>query len=180
MSSNFRNSESFLFTSESVTEGHPDKLCDQISDAVLDAILAQDPRARVACESFTSTGMAFVAGVMNTTAMIDYPAVIKQAIADAGYTDAAYGIGADTCNIMTSIKAQSPDIAMGVNQALESRQGAMTDAKVDSIGAGHQGMMIGFPCHEPPGYTPLPLAPPASPQAPPSKSGSGPTRRGPS
>ncbi len=156
MSTSFMSSPSFLFTSESVTEGHPDKLCDQVSDAILDAILAQDPMARVACETVVSTGLALVTGEITTTAVVDYPKVIRKAIRDTGYTEAEYGISADHCSVITAINKQSADIAMGVDEALEHREGTM-DEQIEAVGAGDQGMMIGFACDETDALMPMPI-----------------------
>lgn len=125
-----------LFTSESVTEGHPDKICDQISDAILDEILAQDPDARVACETFAATGMIMVAGQITTDCYVDIPKVVRKTVEDIGYTRAKFGFDCDTCAVLTSIDEQSPDIAMGVDKALEAKQGEMDE--VDAIGAGDQ------------------------------------------
>ncbi|MBP0983256.1 MAG: methionine adenosyltransferase [Oscillospiraceae bacterium] len=143
----------YLFTSESVTEGHPDKICDNISDAILDAILEQDPMGRVACESTTTTGMAMVMGEISTTAQIDIPAIVRKTISDIGYTSSEYGFDANSCAVFTTIDKQSPDIAMGVNNALEGREQNAGDT-----GAGDQGMMFGYACTETPELMPMPIS----------------------
>lgn len=144
-----------LFTSESVTEGHPDKMCDQISDAILDAILAQDPLARVACETCTTTGMVMVMGEITTNCYVDIPKVVRQTVREIGYDRAKFGFDCDTCSVITSIDEQSADIAMGVDEAFESRKGEK-DA-VEAVGAGDQGMMFGFATNETEDFMPLPV-----------------------
>lgn len=150
--------EKILFTSESVTEGHPDKMCDAISDAILDELLKQDPQSRVACETAITTGLVMVMGEISTKAYIDIPKIVRQTIKDIGYTSGEYGFDADTCGVITTIDEQSTDISLGVDKAFESKQNDVTDNELETIGAGDQGMMFGYASNETTEYMPYPIS----------------------
>ena len=150
--------EKLLFTSESVTEGHPDKMCDAISDAILDALMEKDPMSRVACETCTTTGLVMVMGEITTSAYVDIQRIVRDTVHEIGYDDAAYGFDYKTCGVLEALDEQSTDIAMGVNRALEAKENRMSDEELDAIGAGDQGMMFGYATSETPEYMPYPVS----------------------
>ena len=157
MSTTFMESPRLMFTSESVTEGHPDKMCDQISDAVLDACIEQDPFSRVACEAATKTGFVMLLGEITTRAEINYDALVRRVVKDIGYDDSAKGFDGNTCGVQVAIAQQSGDIALGVDKAFEAKSGELTEAEIEAVGAGDQGMMFGFACHETETLMPMPI-----------------------